>query len=191
MNAFFRVLFLVSAVTLLCTQCEVFEPEPDVNIPDEAFLNALIDLGIDRNEDGAISPSEAEEIPHIDVSDRGISDMTGIEAFTDLERLNCWKNQLTSLDVSQNTALTDLYCADNQLTSLDVSNNTVLTVLHCFENQLTSLDISNNISLTDIRLRDMPSLNEVCVWEVPFPPDGVEVDIANSPNITFTTECSK
>jgi Leucine-rich repeat (LRR) protein len=191
MNAIFRVLFLVLALTLLFTQCDILEPEPDVNIPDEAFLNALIDLGIDANGDGAISPSEAEEIPHIDVSDRGISDMTGIEAFINLERLLCWKNQLTSLDVSQNTALTDLYCAFNQLTSLNVSKNTALTVLHCFSNPLTSLDISNNSSLKNIQLRDMPSLNEVCVWEMPFPPDGVEVDIANSPNINFTTDCSK
>ena len=190
MNAIFRVLFLLLA-TLFFTGCEILKPEPDVNIPDEAFLNALIDLGIDTNEDGAISPSEAEEIPHIDVSDRGISDMTGIEAFINLERLLCWKNQLTSLDVSQNTALTDLYCAFNQLTSLNVSKNTALTVLHCFSNPLTSLDISNNSSLKNIQLRDMPSLNEVCVWEMPFPPDGVEVDIANSPNINFTTDCSK
>ena len=191
MNAIFRVLFLLTTLILLCPHCDILEPEPDVNIPDEAFLNALIDLGIDTNGDGAISPSEAEEIPHIDVSDRGISDMTGIEAFINLERLLCWKNQLTSLDVSQNTALTDLYCAFNQLTSLNVSKNTALTVLHCFSNPLTSLDISNNSSLKNIQLRDMPSLNEVCVWEMPFPPDGVEVDIANSPNINFTTECSK
>ena len=191
MNAIFRVLFLLTTLILLCPQCDILEPEPDVNIPDEAFLNALIDLGIDTNGDGAINPSEAEEIPHIDVSDRGISDMTGIEAFINLERLLCWKNQLTSLDVSQNTALTDLYCAFNQLTSLNVSKNTALTVLHCFSNPLTSLDISNNSSLKNIQLRDMPSLNEVCVWEMPFPPDGVEVDIANSPNINFTTDCSK
>ncbi len=191
MNTFFKVLSLLLALTLLCTQCEVFEPEPDINIPDEAFLNALIDLGIDTNGDGAISPSEAEEIPHIDVSDRGISDMTGIEAFINLERLICWKNKLTGLDVSQNTALTDLYCALNQLTSLDVSNNPALTVLHCFSNQLTSLDISGNTSLKNIQLRDMPSLTEVCVWELPFPPNGVELDIVNSPNINFTTECSK
>jgi len=191
MNAIFRVLFLLPALTLLCTQCEVFKPEPDVNIPDEAFLNALIELGVDTNGDGAISPSEAEVIPHLDVSERRISDITGIEAFINLERLNCWKNQLTGLDVSQNTTLTYLYCAYNQLTSLDVSNNTALIVLHCFGNQLSSLDISNNFSLKNIQLRDMPSLNEVCVWEMPFPPAGVELDIANSPNINFTTECSK
>ena len=149
MNAIFRVFLLLLALTSLLTLCDILKPEPDINIPDEAFLNALIDLGIDRNGDGAISPREAEEIPHIDVSERGISDMTGIEAFVNLERLNCWRNQLTNLDVSK------------------------------------------NISLTIIKLRDMLSLNEVCVWELPFPPAGVEIDIANSPNINFTIDCSK
>jgi Leucine-rich repeat (LRR) protein len=48
-------------------------------------------------------------------------------------------NQLTSLDVSQNTALTELDCNDNQLTSLNVSQNTALTYLDCSDNQLTSL----------------------------------------------------
>lgn len=191
MSAFFKLLFLLLALASLLTKCEILEPEPDVNIPDEAFLNALIDLGIDRNGDGALSPHEAEDILHLDVSDRGISDLTGIEAFIDLERLNCWKNQLTSLDVSRNTALTDLYCAQNKLTSLDLSNNTALAVLHCFSNQLTSLDISNNTSLKNIQLRDNPSLYEVCVWVTPFPPDGVEVDIAGSETVNFTTECSK
>ena len=99
-------------------------------------------------------------------------------------------NQLSDLDFSHNAALTELYCAFNQLTSLDVSNNTALTVLHCFSNQLSSLDVSNNISVKIIQLRDMPSLIEVCVWELPFPPAGVEVDMTNSPNINFTTECS-
>jgi Leucine-rich repeat (LRR) protein len=163
MKALFKLLFLLPALTILCNRCDVLEPEPDVNIPDEAFLNALIDLGIDTNGDEAISPSEAEAIPHMNVSERGISDMTGIEAFINLERLNCWKNQFTGLDVSQNTALLYLYCAHNQLTSLDVSNNTALVVLHCFSNQLTSLDISNNTSLNNIQIRDNPSLSEVCV----------------------------
>ena len=40
-------------------------------------------------------------------------------------------NQLTSLDVSNNTALTYLDCGNNQLTSLDVSNNTALEYLYC------------------------------------------------------------
>ena len=60
-----------------------------------------------------------------------------------MEELYCYSNQLTKLDVSKNTALTDLHCKDNQLTTLDVSKNTALTDLDCRKNQLTSLDVSN------------------------------------------------
>jgi Leucine-rich repeat (LRR) protein len=57
--------------------------------------------------------------------------------------LQCSFNQLTSLDVSQNTALTQLSCYYNQLTSLDVSQNTALDGLACWQNQLTNLNIKN------------------------------------------------
>ena len=57
--------------------------------------------------------------------------------------LDCEGNQLTSLDASGCTALTDLGCEGNQLTSLDVSTCTALTYLHCYNNQLTSLDVSS------------------------------------------------
>ncbi len=53
---------------------------------------------------------------------------------TNLEKIDCFNNQLISLDVSQNTALTDLRCQNNQLTSLDVSNNTALEKLCCYGN---------------------------------------------------------
>ena len=66
---------------------------------------------------------------------------------TALESLWCTDNQLTTLDVSQNIALTGLYCYNNQLTALDVSKNTALTVLDCYNNQLTALDVSQNTSL--------------------------------------------
>ena len=77
-------------VTLaLFSQCEKDEPNPIVNIPDNNFLNALIELGINTNGDGMINQDEAEKITFLDVSDRSISDMTGIEAFVNLRRLNC------------------------------------------------------------------------------------------------------
>ena len=64
-----------------------------------------------------------------------------------LTYLDCYSNQLTSLDVSKNTALTQLYCKNNQLTKLDVSKNTALTELNCSNNQLTKLDVSKNTTL--------------------------------------------
>lgn len=57
--------------------------------------------------------------------------------------LRCYQNQLSALDVSKNTMLTELNCDDNQLTMLDLSKNTVLEELYCNSNQLTSLDISS------------------------------------------------
>ena len=42
-----------------------------------------------------------------------------------LENLYCYSNQLGSLDVSQNTALTNLSCTQNPLTSLDLSQTSV------------------------------------------------------------------
>tara|TARA_B100000787_G_C16054704_1_gene232821 strand:- start:165 stop:674 length:510 start_codon:yes stop_codon:yes gene_type:complete len=59
-------------------------------------------------------------------------------------------NQLTSLDVSFNTVLTNLFCLDNLFTNLDVSSNTGLTDLRCGFNQLTILDVSSNTVLTNL-----------------------------------------
>jgi len=63
--------------------------------------------------------------------------------------LDCSNNQLTALDVSKNTELTNLYCDMNQLTTLDVSKNTKLTWLNCDDNQLTTLDVSKNTELAE------------------------------------------
>ena len=79
-----------------------------------------------------------------------LTSLQGIEYFESLTELVCYYNQLTSLDVSANTALTELECYDNQLTSLDVSANTALTELYCLSNQLTSLDVSANTALTKL-----------------------------------------
>jgi hypothetical protein len=55
---------------------------------------------------------------------------------------------------------------------------------------IRQLDISNNTKLTSICFSNMPNLYQVCVWTMPFPPEGVEVDTSDSPNVYFTTECA-
>ena len=54
----------------------------------------------------------------------------------DVTLLECNGNQLTSLDVSKNTALEWLKCSRNQLTSLDLSSCTKLTNIECYENNI-------------------------------------------------------
>ena len=118
------------------------------NFPDEKFRNWI--LAQKYGEDGALTAEEIAAVTEINVSNKSISDLTGIEYFTALTSLNCEGNPLTSLDVSKNTALTLFDCSNNQLTSLDVSKNTALTELDCSYNQLTSLDVSNNTALTSL-----------------------------------------
>jgi hypothetical protein len=68
----------------------------------------------------------------------------------DVPRLDCYGNQLTTLDVTKNTALDYLWCSDNQLTALDVTKNTALDYLDCYGNKLSALDVSQNTALTGL-----------------------------------------
>jgi hypothetical protein len=50
--------------------------------------------------------------------------------------------------------------------------------------------VSNNNSLKGLSIDEMPTLFEVCVWVLPFPPEGVEIDTTGSPNVCFETDCN-
>ena len=122
----------------------------------------------DSDGDGEVSYAEAKVVTHIDVCNKGISSLKGIESFTNLTYLACFSNpfnsssnQLTSLDVSQNTALTVLKCYTNQLTSLDVRGCTALKELWCSSNQLTSLDVSHNPALEVLYCSSNPKLTVI------------------------------
>ncbi len=125
-----------------------------VNIPNANFKSILVgNTSINTNQDTEIQVSEALAFTGtIDCNSQNIADLTGIEAFVGLTELLCNNNQITSLDVSQNTALTSLVCGGNQLTSLDVSQNTALTLLSATQNQLTSLNVNQNTALTTLEL---------------------------------------
>ena len=86
----------------------------------------------------------------LDLQNKNITSLAGIEYFTYLETLNCMGNQLTTLDVTKLTKLTGLICAGNQLTALDVTGLTSLMILVCNDNQLTALDVTGLTSLTDL-----------------------------------------
>jgi len=72
--------------------------------------------------------------------------------------LQCPNNDLTSLDVSKLTNLTNLNFGFNSLASLDVSKLTNLTTLTCQGNPLTSLDVSGLTNLRHLYCFDNPSL---------------------------------
>lgn len=135
-------------------------PIDSTHFPDDHFI-AYVELRCDKDGDGTLSQAELDGVTELYVAYANIKDLTGIELFPYLEKLDCKNNNLTRLDVSKNTKLTKLYCEFNQLTSLDLSKNTALTELNCQVNQLTSLDLSKNTALTklDCALNPLTSLD--------------------------------
>ena len=120
-------------------------------IPDANFEQALFDLGIDTvNGDHQVLTSAISGVTSLDVSNKSISSLTGIQGFSSLQTLNCSSNQLQYINVSGLTFLSSLNCSSNQLyvNYFNVSYNTALTYLDCSSNQLTSIDVSANTALT-------------------------------------------
>ena len=123
------------------------EKDTVVYFQDFNFYSAILELGVDADSNGFISYEEAEKLTTLDVHEKNISDMKGIEAFVNLTYLNCSNNELYSLDLNKNTLLESIECDENNLTSLLVTNDSSLVYLSCNYNNLSSLKISGNILL--------------------------------------------
>ena len=67
-----------------------------------------------------------------------------------IRRFDCYNNQITSLELGKNSALTELFCNNNQLTNLNLGNNTALKTLNCSNNKLTTLYVDKHTNLTDL-----------------------------------------
>ena len=109
-------------------------PINSTHFPDDHFI-AYVELRCDKDGDGTLSQAELDGVTELYVAYANIKDLTGIELFPNLDKLDCKNNNLTRLDVSKNTKLTKLYCEFNQLTGLDLSKNTALDTLDCSGNK--------------------------------------------------------
>ena len=119
----------------------------------------------------------AASLTLLNVSNKNITNLSGIQSFTGLRELNCAINQLTSLPtlpsrlqilncdsnkitslVSLPSGLRELSCGGNQLTSLPALPSEVL-FLRCSNNQLTSLPaLTNGLQLLNCSNNQLTSL---------------------------------
>ncbi|APY12493.1 hypothetical protein BWZ22_15265 [Seonamhaeicola sp. S2-3] len=190
------------------------------SIPDEFFEQALIDLGIDT--DGLLNNlvlvEDLEDITHLDISfpetninlpnvNGKISNISGIELFTNLIELNIAGNNISDLSdltgvnlsdksvntkgqlISNQNTIEVLNCSFNNLISLDVSNLSALKSLNCSNNQLEDLNVKNgiNTSFLVFNATNNPNLNCINV-------DNTEYSTTNWSNIDvqtiFSVDCS-
>jgi len=144
-------------------------------VPDDNFEQALINLGHDDVLDDYITTSNVSGVTSLEIGNKNIRDLTGIEAFvkitdlrcagnfienldlfanTQLEYLGLYKNELTSINISTCTELEYLELSYNNLTNIDISACTKLECLCISYNYLTNLDLSTNTKLVSISCTD-------------------------------------
>jgi hypothetical protein len=122
-------------------------------IPDDNFQQALIELGYDNGIiDNYILTSNIKNVKSLNIGSKEISDLTGIQDFSELTELFIDNNKLTSLDISKNIALTKLMVTGNQISYLDVSKNIALNFLVVQQSNLKELDITKNIYLKELHI---------------------------------------
>ncbi len=141
--------YIVGFITLLFS---TFLRAQIIDIPDSLFLEALIDLDVDIDDDGLISQEEAILIDSINLWTwhRDIESLEGIEYFTNLRYLNFKENEVVNIDISNLSKLEVLICHENKLEYLDCSQNFNLEYLNCKRNRIDTLLVASGGNLREI-----------------------------------------
>lgn len=116
-------------------------PINEKNFPDPNFRNYIKTYKAGGRD--VLTVEEQRNVTTIEINNKGVSDLKGIEAFPNLTELDCGNNSIQNLDLRQNPELEKLICNTNQLTQLDLSKNPKIYHLICSGNQLKQLDVSH------------------------------------------------
>ena len=144
-------------------------------IPDSVFEQHLINLGYDNTIDSLVitdSISSLDSLTIIGFTGFEITNLSGIEDFSNLQYLDCSINNIDTLNLNLNAnlkylncsanslelllidslnALDTLKCSFNNLSDLNTAGNGSLTVLECISNNIYSLNLDNNTFLGTVR----------------------------------------
>lgn len=123
-------------------------PINEDNFPDDTFRDYIKTYKAAGS--NVLTVEQRKNVKEIKINKKGVSDLTGIEAFPNLTELDCGNNSIQELDLRQNPKLRKLICNNNQLTQLDLSKNPDIYYLNCSENQLEQLDVSHLNALENL-----------------------------------------
>ena len=173
--------FSDAALKSTILNCQLFGKDENGDID----MTNVISESIDVNGDGEISYDEAKSVYHLQLMGN-ISNLSGLECFTNLENLVVTATKVTAIDLSRNTSLmalmlmynsevksltlssnpnlTYVQCGGNRvLETLNVSGAASLEELSCDNNAITVLDVSNNPALSTVRLASEGGLQTLYV----------------------------
>ena len=108
-----------------------------------------------------MSTANVNTVTTLNVNNKSITSLQGIEAFTNLETLSITNNSVKELNIEKNIKLTNLNLTNNELTNIDVSKNTALKFLFLGHNNLKKINIGTNVNLETLFLHN----NELAIIE--------------------------
>jgi len=146
-------------------------------VADSNFENYLIEQGIDDIADNFVLTSKIISLEKLNLNQKNITSLVGIEDFIGLEGLSASENQISGiLDLSNNSKLVSVDLPTNPIKELHFNNNPSLEMLWVYNtNTLEKLEISNspnllslsahNNKLEELDLSNFPKLYNLRIWD--------------------------
>jgi hypothetical protein len=154
----FLLFFLTVLMASLAASADV--TINSTNFPDANFRSYLLS----EYPSGTITTAQLNARDTLYLYNKGISNMKGVEYFTQLTYLMCYSNNLSSIDLSQNTKLKYLNLGYNKLTSISLTANTALEKVFLQNNKLVTVSMSNYSSLNTLWVSDNTTLTGLYCW---------------------------
>lgn len=142
------------------------------NIIPDKNLQAAINAELRRPSSSFINLQDLKNLTQLNAGYRNIKDLTGLNLASNLTYLNLTRNNITSIDLSDNVKLSKLILSENKIASINLSKNNLITELLLDKNSsLNKIDLSNlnlirklNISscaLSDINISNLSNLTSL------------------------------
>ena len=138
--------------------------------PDSKFLEAIDGLtapgssGYLFHWDGCLMDYTVPLVTSLNISNKNISNISGIQYFTALTSLNCSGNNISSFNLSPLTKLITLDCHSNSLTTLGTLPSSLQTLNCSYNNFSGTISFTNNSTLKTLNLSSNTRLTTVNVY---------------------------
>ena len=110
-------------------------------VADNNLKQALVAL-FDRDNNGKVSSSEVSTVKNVDLSNKQIANLDGLEYLPALEQLNISNNAVENIDLAKLPFLTALDCSNNRVAALDLARIPDLVSLNISGNDWASDSIN-------------------------------------------------
>ncbi len=99
---------------------------------------------------------ENKQLKELIYSHTGLIHPIKFEQYPNLYHLDCYDNQIRSLNLQHNKELKTLCCSHNKIRTINIYHNKKLENLYCSYNKIRSLNLKNNPNLKKLDIRELP-----------------------------------